>query len=132
MREMTAEKQQLMDFDLLISSEKTHYESDLTIYYVLSGRMQVEMGETVLDLAEQDFLILNPFQLHAAELKEHALVMKFQVNPGMFLSTMTSASWILAGILWSGRPDSMWRCVTCWRNVWPAIMESGPIMAGYF
>lgn len=44
MREMTAEKQQLMDFDLLISSEKTHYESDLTIYYVLSGRMQVEMG----------------------------------------------------------------------------------------
>lgn len=82
MREMTAEKQQLMDFDLLISSEKTHYESDLTIYYVLSGRMQVEMGETVLDLAEQDFLILNPFQLHAAELKEHALVMKFQVNPG--------------------------------------------------
>ena len=43
MREMTAEKQQLMDFDLLISSEKTHYESDLTIYYVLSGRMQVEM-----------------------------------------------------------------------------------------
>ncbi len=82
MKAMTLDEKQMMDFDLLVSSENVHYETDLTIYFVLNGGLSVGCSNSVLSLAEKDFLIVNPYQLHSVELEEHCLAMRFLVNLG--------------------------------------------------
>lgn len=80
---MNLNERQLMDFELVTSSEEIEQELNLIIYYTINGKMIVHLGEKASELSEKDFIIINPFHNHSVEMNQTSLAIRFMVNLGI-------------------------------------------------
>lgn len=83
MSEIVLKEGQLMDFSPIEKSEKRIYSANITIYYVLSGRMTVSSvtsGHRIV-LSNKDFLVVNAYLSHSVMLDQRCLAIKYAVSP---------------------------------------------------
>lgn len=80
MSRIDLDNNQIMEYELLTKSGERIQEPYLLIYLALKGSLSVRLSEAVLELTENNFLLVNPFQLHSVRLNDSSLVMMFAVN----------------------------------------------------
>lgn len=72
---------QIIDYDLLTDrSVKDHFYSDIFIYYILEGEIQIDIGKKTYLLERGDFMVVNAFQRHSYKMTEHTLALGFLLS----------------------------------------------------
>lgn len=80
MSRITLDNNQIMEYELLNGSSERVQEPYLLIYFVLKGSLTIHLSESILEMKEKDFLLVNPFRLHSVKMNDSSLVMVFAVN----------------------------------------------------
>ena len=70
MSRIDLDNNQIMEYELLTKSGERIQEPYLLIYLALKGSLSVRLSGAVLELTENNFLLVNPFQLHSVRLND--------------------------------------------------------------
>ncbi len=72
---------QLADYELVVQKTATdNFYTDIVIYFVLEGRMSIQINGQEYALAQRDFIAVNPCCYHSWQIEAHSLIAFFMIN----------------------------------------------------